>query len=110
MARNEQTPEMFEAIADDLASGAEALRALAKLMRDGGMPSALIHGTTSQNRYVPAVLDWIEKTGADVKVQLRSHIAGVQSYAAKRKQYNENQKLAAAKKPWAKKAVKKKAT
>ena len=99
---------MFETIAAELSSGVDALNALAKLMKDNGMASALIHGTTSQSRYVPAVLDWIEKTSADVKTQLRAKLAGVQSEVERRKQYNENQKLASAKKPFTPKATKKK--
>lgn len=98
MARNSHTPDTFDSLASELSAGAETLKAIAKLMRDNGMPSALIHGTTSQNRYVPAVLDWIEKTSADVKTQLRAYLAGVQSDAERRKEYNNNQKLAAAKK------------
>jgi len=108
MARNSQTPETFESLATELSAGVDTLMAIAKLMRDNAMPSALVHSTTSQNRYIPAVLDWIEKTSADVKTQLRAYLAGVQSDAERRKQYNDNQKLAAAKKPW-KKSVKKKA-
>jgi hypothetical protein len=108
MARSDHTADEFESLAKELASGVEALKAIAKLMRDNEMPSALVHGTSSQNRYVPLVLNWIEKTSSDVKMQLRAYLAGVQSDAERRKRYNENQKLAAAKKPWPKKSTKKK--
>lgn len=107
MARNAHTPEALELIASQLAEGVATLTATVKAMREGGLPSALIHGTTSQNRYIPAILDWIEKAAADTKSQLRAHAAGIQSDVERRKAYSETQKQAAAKKPWRKKSVKK---
>ena len=109
MARNKHTPGQFEAMANELSDASSVLKAIAKLMREHEMPDALIHGSMTQNRYVPALLEWVGNTNADVRTQLRAYLAGVQSSAEVQKQQNENQKLAAAKKPWPK-AVKKKMT
>ncbi len=78
-------------------------------MRESGLPNALIHGSSPKNVYLPAVLDWIEKAHADVKMQSRSYLMGVVSQAELHKQKTASQKAAAAKKPWPKKAAKKKA-
>lgn len=109
MARTEQTAEQFESIVQDLEKGIATLKATAKLIRESGMPHALIHGSAPKNHYLPAVLDWIEKTSADVKMQSRAYLAGVTSQAELHKQKSDNQKLAAAKKPFKAKATKKKA-
>lgn len=83
--------------------------ALAKLKEESGLSSALIHGTTYQSRYIPAVLDWIEKLSGDVKSQLRANKAGVISDVERRRQYNDNAKMAAARKRDTTKAKQKKA-
>lgn len=57
-----------------------------------------------------AILDWIEKANAEANMQIRAYSLGVQSKAEFQKQKNENAKLAAAKKPWPKKATKEKST
>ena len=107
MARHEHTHEVFDSIADGLLDGAKTLKSIAATMRESGIPHVLIHGSASKNLYLPAVLDWIEKTNAEVKMQIRAYLTGVQSKAELQKQKNANQKLAAAKKPWMKKATKK---
>lgn len=110
MARNEHTPQQFIALAKELSEASTTLQALATLMTDNGMPHALVHGSTTQNIYVPAVLEWVGKTNADVRTQLRAYLAGVQSSAEFQKQKNESLKKAAAKKPFSPKATKKKTT
>ena len=105
MARNDHTPEQFELIASELSELAAALNNVAYAMRDAGMPSALIHGTMTQNTHLPAVIDWVGKVTVDVKAQIRAYRTGVKSKAEIAKQQTEQQKLAAARKP-----VKKKAT
>ena len=108
MARQEHTPEKFDAIADELLEASNTLKSLAELMRSHNMPFALIHGTTSQNFHLPAVLDWVGKTNVDTRTQVRAFVAGVQSKAELQKKYNDKKKLAAAKVPWKPKATKKK--
>lgn len=105
MARDERTPEQFESIAKELSDAATTLEAAAALMRENKMPSALIHGSTTLNRYLPAVLEWVDKIPAEVKSQLRAYLAGIKSQAEIHKSLNNTRKLAAAKK-----APKKKAT
>ena len=97
MARNEHTPDEFEAVATELAKAIETLNATVALMRETGMPTALVHGSAPKNLYLPAVLDWIEKTSADVKMQARSYLTGVQSQAELHKLKSDSQKRAAAK-------------
>lgn len=106
MARNEFTPKDIDSIADELSDAVTSLRSLAESLRKANMPHALIHGTTTQNFHIPAVLDWIGKINVDIKTQIRAFAAGIQSRAELNKRYNERQKLAAAKKPF--KAAKKK--
>ncbi len=48
MARQEHTPEKFEAIANELLEASNTLKSLAELMRSHNMPFALIHGTTER--------------------------------------------------------------
>jgi hypothetical protein len=110
MARNNHTPDQFETIANELVEASNTLKMIVKLMRDNGMPNALIHGSVIQNRYLPAVLDWVGKTNADVRAQLRAYLTGVLSDAEFQKQQNANQKAAAAKKPFTPKPTKKKVT
>ncbi|WP_397570447.1 hypothetical protein [Schlesneria sp. T3-172] len=100
MARNERTPEEFESIARELSEASAAMLAAAAAMREQGMPHALIHGSTTLNRFLPAVLQWVDKTTADVKTQLRAYASGVPSHAELMKQQNETAKKAAAKKPF----------
>ncbi|WP_010581920.1 hypothetical protein [Schlesneria paludicola] len=108
MARHEHTAEQFESIANDLAKAIETINATVATMREAGMPHALVHGSSPKNQHLPAVLDWIEKVNAEVKMQARAYLSGVASQAELLKQKSDNQKAAAAKKPW-KKAAKKKA-
>ena len=110
MARQEHTPDKFESIVNELLEASNTLKSLAGLMRLHNMPFALIHGTTSQNFHLPAVLDWVGKTSVDTKTQIRAFAAGVQSKAELQKKYNDKKKLAAAKTPWKPKAAKKKTT
>ena len=105
MARNEHSPESFEVIAAELESGAETLKLIAKTMRDSGLPHALIHGSASKNVYLPSLLDWIEKANAEVKMQVRAYLAGVESSAELQKKRSASQKLAAAKKSTKKKTT-----
>ena len=107
MARQEHTPEILESIANELLKAANTLKSLAASMRLHNMPHALIHGTTSRNFHLPAVLDWVGKTNVDAKTQIRAFVAGVQSKAELQKKYNDKKKLAAAKIPWKPKAEKK---
>ena len=107
MARNEHTPEQLEAIAAELHDAVNTLNELAALMRQHGMPHALIHGTTSQNFHIPAVLEWVGKTNVDVRSQLRAYLAGIRSRAEIQVEKNRAQQAAEAQKPW-KKATKKK--
>lgn len=72
--------------------------AIVKMMRSNNMPSALIHGSTTINLYLPAVLEWCDKTTADVKTQLRAYMDGVQSNAEYQKEASNRQKISAAKK------------
>ncbi|WP_010583075.1 hypothetical protein [Schlesneria paludicola] len=109
MARNEHSPEDLERIAAELTEACDRLRAVAKSMKDAEMPQVLIHSATQLNLHIPEVIQWAEKTEVDAKAQLRSFVAGVESKVEIRKRYNANQKAAAAKKPWPKKAAKKKA-
>lgn len=109
MARNEHTAETFDTLADELAECVSTLRAISAQMKESGIPHALIHGSTPQKIYVPSLIEWIDKTQADVKTQIRSYLTGMQSKAEVHKQRNEVRKAAAAKKPWPKKAAKKKA-
>ena len=90
MARQEHTPEKFEAIANELLEASNTLKSLAELMRSHNMPFALIHGTTSQNFHLPAVLDWVGKTNVDTRTQVRAFVAGVQSKAELQKKYTDN--------------------
>lgn len=115
MARHEHTPEMFDSIAAELSEASESIKSIADMMRSEHLAYALIHGTLVQNVHLPAIMEWMHKATGDVKAQLRSHKIGVPSKAELHKQATENQKLtaagkklAAAKKPWPKKAAKKK--
>jgi hypothetical protein len=108
MARSDIPPDFLEALADDLARGADALKASAALLRESGKPSALLHGSSAKNVYFPAVLDWIEKTNTEVKIQVRAYLSDVTSKAEFNKNKSAKQAVAAAKKPWPKKAAKKK--
>ena len=72
------------------------------------MPDALVHATLPENTHIPAIVDWIDKLKIDVRSQLRAYLAGVQSHAELHKQKTAYQKAVAAKKPWPKKAAKKK--
>ena len=98
MARNERTPDEFDLIAKELLEASKALSAAAALMRSKGMPHALIHGEATINRFLPSVLQWVDKTSADVKTQLRSYLSGVMSNAELMKQQSESKKKLAAKK------------
>ena len=108
MARQEHTPEILESIANELLDASNMLKDLAALMRSHNMPYVLIHGATSKNFHLPAVIDWVGKTNVDTKTQIRAFVAGVQSKAELQKKYNEKKKIAAAKVPWKPKAEKKK--
>lgn len=111
MARNQQTPDEFEAISAELMKAAKSLSSVAATMREHGMPHALVHGTMPQTMHIPAIIDWVGKINVDVNSQLRAFLSGVQSRAEFHKQKSENQKSASAsKKSWPKKATKKKAT
>ena len=103
MARNQRTPEQFEAIADQLLASSNTLREVATSMREGGMPDALVHATLPENTHIPALVDWIDKLKIDVRSQLRSYLAGVQSPAELHKHKSDNQKRASGKKPAKKK-------
>jgi hypothetical protein len=108
MARNERTPEQFDAIAKELSEASMAVAAISGLIKESGMPHALIHGSTTLNKHLPALMEWINKTMGDVKNQSRAYLTGTQSSAEFQKQQSDKQKLAAAKKPWPKKTAKKK--
>lgn len=108
MARNEYTADKIESLARELTESSEALMSLAKSMREAGTPHVLIHGTTAENFHMPAVIEWVGKTTADARTQIRAYIAGIQSRAEFNKKHNENQKLAAAAKKPGKKTTKKK--
>ncbi|WP_010586955.1 hypothetical protein [Schlesneria paludicola] len=114
MARNECTPEQLEQIAADLVRASETLRSVAAEMRDANMPHMLIHSTMYQNVHLPATIEFSMKVQLDSVSQLRSFVAGTKSRVEARGEYHasqkiaEGQKAAAAKKPWPKKAVKKK--
>lgn len=110
MARNKRSPEELDSIAAELAAASTTLTTIASSMRENGMPDVLIHGSTTLNRDLPRVLQWVDKVNADAKAQLRAFLQGIPSVAETLKELNENKKLAAAKKPWPKKATKKKAT
>ena len=110
MARNTQKPKDFESVADKLLTGAEALRNIAKAMRESGMPHALVHGVAIKNVHLPTVLEWIKKANLDVTLQIDSYSESVQSSAELMKQKAESQKKSAAKKPFTPKPVKKKST
>jgi len=97
-------------MASDLESVAKALRDIATLVRDSGIEKALIHGATIKSIYIPEIQDWTGKARVDTESQVRSYLTGNQSKAELYKRQNEQKKLAAAKKPWPKKATKKKAT
>ena len=112
MARSNYSADELEVIADDLLKASEAIRSTAGSLRESGMATALVHGTTMKSTYVPWVQDWIGKTRADIESQIRSYLSGVQSKAELHKKQTEQQKLrsAAAKKVPAVKATKMKAT
>lgn len=99
MARNERSADEFEGIANELSQAAESLRAISKLMRESELPAALIHGSTTFNRYLPSVLQWVDKTTADVRAQVRAYLSGVPSKAEIMKQHHAEQQLIAAKRP-----------
>ena len=98
MARNDQTPEDFEKFAEELSKGAKTLKSIAANMRKNDLSTALVHGSTVRNIYVPSLLDWIEKTSADVNSQIRASLAGVKSNAELMKEQSDNQKRATGKK------------
>lgn len=98
MARNDRTADEFDAIAQELSEAVESLKATAALMRTTKLPAALIHGSTTLNRFLPAVLQWVDKASIDVKAQARAYLNGSMSAAEYQKQLNARNKLAAAKK------------
>jgi hypothetical protein len=108
MARNRRTPQHLEEIALKLSATADTLRGIAASMREGGLPDALVHSSMQEHTHIPAIEDWADKLIVDVRSQVRAYVAGVQSKAELHQLKNDNQKLAAAKKPWPKKAAKKK--
>lgn len=101
---------MIDAIANELAEGVATLRETAAALREHSVPHALIHGSTQAKLHIPSLLDWIGKSHNDVKTQIRAYLAGSLSQAELSKQRNDARKLSEAKKPWPKKAAKKKAT
>lgn len=103
MARTDMTADDFDRLSADLVNCASKLRDIAASMRKSEIPSALVHGSTAKNIYIPSLMDWIDKTGADINTQIRSYLSGVPSNAELMKRQTENQKLAAAKKPAKKK-------
>jgi hypothetical protein len=105
MARNEHTPEDLDKLADEAAAAFNRLRAIAESMRQSKMPTILLQSATATNLHLPELIRWAEKSEADARAQIRSYLNDQESTVAIRKRYNQNQKLAAAKK-----AVKKKAT
>ncbi|WP_397570222.1 hypothetical protein [Schlesneria sp. T3-172] len=98
MARNQKTPEQIESIAQRLIVASETLKMIADSMREGGMPDALIHSTMPENTHIPAIEDWADKLKIDVRSQIRSYVAGVQSKAELNKQKTVTQNQAAARK------------
>lgn len=110
MARNEHTPEDLDKLADEAIAAFNRLRAIAGAMRESQMPVILLQSATATNLHLPELIRWAEKSEVDARAQIRSFVSGQESTVAIRKRYNQNQKAAAAKKPWPKKATKKKAT
>ncbi|WP_397569061.1 hypothetical protein [Schlesneria sp. T3-172] len=99
MAREEHSPEKFEAIAKELSDAAAVLSDLAETLRSHKMPHVLIHGSTNENFHLPAVLDWVGKTNIDSRTQLRAWLNGIQSKAELQRKYNDRKRKAAAKRP-----------
>jgi hypothetical protein len=108
MARIENTPEDLESVALELQTAVDQLKSMATAMRECNMPHVLIHGSTHRNLHIPAVIEWVDKTALEVKSQIKAFTSGVLSRPEIRKRYNENQKLAAAKKPFTPKQMAKK--
>jgi len=104
MARNERTAAQFDTIATDLRDASNAMSSMAQSMRESGIPHVLVHGNTTLDRYLPAVLEWIDKATGETKAQIRAYLTGAKSNAEYQKEQNQKQKLAAAKKAPKKKA------
>lgn len=98
MAREETTVEDLEKLARALSGVSGAVDSMIKQMKENDVPSVRLHLAMLTKRLLPQLEHWADIAQLHSRDDVRSYLAGIESPSAAQRRYNENRKLASAKK------------
>lgn len=91
--RKERSPEELERAASRLAEISQIVGSVADKVRSSGMPTILIHGDTTANRYLPFLYEWAKRMDSDADVLIAAHVDGREARAHADKKRNDDRKM-----------------